>query len=54
MAPHQPCRGCKYAGNCVQAGLVNRLAVDEWLAERGFECADHVPDFYHGVEGVFT
>lgn len=52
--PPQPCRGCKFDGNCCAAGLVNRLAVDRWLADHGFECADYVAEFYHGVEGVFA
>lgn len=50
--PPQPCRGCRFEGNCSAAGLVNRLAVDEWLADNGFECADYTPEFYHGIEGV--
>lgn len=52
--PPQPCRGCKSAGNCSAAGLVNRLAVDQWLADRGYECSDFTPDFYRGIEGVFA
>lgn len=52
--PPQPCKGCKFAGNCPAAGLVNRLAVDEWLADHGFECADYTPDYYRGIEGVFA
>jgi len=51
--PPQPCRGCRFDGVCPAAGLVNRLAVNEWLADHGFECSDFVPEFYHGVEGVF-
>jgi hypothetical protein len=30
------------------------LAVDEWLADHGFECADYTPDYYRGIEGVFA
>lgn len=51
--PPQPCRGCRFEGQCNVAGLVNRLAVDEWLADNGFECADYEAEFYHGIEGVF-
>jgi hypothetical protein len=50
--PPQPCHGCVHAGNCSMAGLVNRLAVEKWLADHGFECADYSADNYHGIEGV--
>lgn len=53
MAPPQPCYGCRLAGRCVKAGLVNRLAVYEWLADQGFECEDYDPEFYQGIEGVY-
>lgn len=52
--PNDPCRGCKYQGNCCTAGLVNRLAMWAWLDEQGFECADYEADHYHGVEGCFA
>lgn len=34
------------------AGLVNRLAVEQWLENHSFGCADYSADFYHGIEGV--
>lgn len=52
--PPQPCYGCKFEGNCSAAGLVNRLAVDRWLANHGFECRDFEADNYHGIEGVWA
>lgn len=50
--PPQPCKGCRFEGCCEMAGLVNRLAVEQWLADNGFACADYSVDFYHGIEGV--
>lgn len=52
MPPPDPCFGCKFFGSCCTQGLVNRLAMWEWLDERGFECADFVEDSFHGIEGV--
>lgn len=52
--PPQPCYGCRFEGNCSAAGLVNRVAVEKWLADHGFECADYDPDYYKGIEGVFA
>jgi hypothetical protein len=54
MAPNNPCKRCKQAGRCCMQGLVNRLAMWEWLEDRNFECADHDPDHHHGIEGVFA
>ncbi len=52
--PPQPCRGCKFEGNCITEGLVNRLAVEKWLADHNFGCADYQDEFYHGIEGVIA
>ncbi|MDD2367038.1 MAG: hypothetical protein PHN84_12820 [Desulfuromonadaceae bacterium] len=54
MSPPVPCRGCQFAGNCTAAGLVNRLAAEEWLEDRGFECSDFTPEYFRGIEGVFA
>lgn len=52
--PPQPCKGCKWAGHCESEGLVNKLAVDEWLADHGFECADFEAEYFRGIEGVWA
>ena len=53
--PPEPCKRCRLAGCCVSAGLVNRTAIEQWLAGGVVdECDDFVADFYHGVEGVFA
>lgn len=52
--PPQPCKGCRFAGTCEMSGLVNRLAVTDWIEDvGGFECPDYDPEFHHGIEGVF-
>ncbi len=53
MTP-QPCKHCRFDGFCSSAGLVNRLAVEFWLADQSFECAGYQEDFYHGLEGVYA
>jgi hypothetical protein len=54
MTP-QPCKGCRFGGAmCEMAGLVNRLAVEHWLKDVPFGCADYTEDSYHGLEGVFA
>ena len=53
--PSDPCRGCKSKGNCCTQGLMNRLAIFNWIDDlSGVECADYEPDYYHGIEGVFA
>ena len=54
MRPNEPCKGCKSLGRCCAQGLVNRLAVSEWLEDKSFECPYYEPDYYHGIEGVFA
>jgi len=51
--PPQPCHGCRFAIGCETAGLVNCLAVEFWLKDEVFGCADYTPEFHHGIEGVF-
>ena len=52
--PPQPCKHCKFVCGCPTEGLVNRLAVEFWLKDLPFECADFTADNYHGLEGVFA
>ena len=57
MRPNEPCKGCKSLGRCCAQGLVNRLAVSEWLEDKAFECPyynEEEPKFYHGIEGVYS
>lgn len=51
MTP-RPCKGCMFEGVCDLEGLVNRLAVEHWLMDMPFGCADYCADNYHGLEGV--
>ena len=50
----EPCRRCIHDGNCLTAGLVNRLAVQFWLLNMPFECADYQASYFRGIEGVFA
>ena len=50
--PPDPCHGCRFRGDCSTAGLVNRLAIFEWLDSRLFQCTDFEEERFHGLEGV--
>lgn len=53
--PPQPCKGCRFADQCEISGLVNRIALTNWIEELGgIECPDYSPDYFHGIEGVFS
>jgi len=52
--PPQPCHGCRWVDNCPTAGMVNRLALENWITGGDFECPDYTPAYYHGIEGVFS
>jgi hypothetical protein len=54
MAPQDPCKGCKCAGNCQVAGLVARLSLEAWVKSESFNCPEYEPDYFHGVEGCYA
>ena len=53
MPPPNPCKGCRFEGDCCAAGLVNRLAVVEWLQDNSFTCADYDRELFQGLEGCY-
>jgi hypothetical protein len=54
MPPNNPCHNCKDEGLCPIAGMINRLALTEWIDDRFFECPEFRANYHHGVEGCYA